>query len=117
MTDTQQGTLDLRMEPLRPLPTYLQVPTIQHQFEDFHASNPFVYEALEALAERLVRRGRQKVGIGMLFEVLRWQWAMQTDDPSSDYKLNNNYRSRYARLLMENHPEWVGLFETRELKA
>ena len=33
------------------------------------------------------------------------------------FKLNNSYRSRYTRLLLDRHPEWTDVFQTRELKA
>lgn len=101
-----------------PVPVEAPVPgSIQEAFEKFHAANPFVYEALRRLALELVERGRKKIGIGMLTEVVRWEYARQTSDASSDFKINNNYRSRYARLLMENVEELEGVFEVRELKA
>ena len=62
------------------------------------------------------RRGVTQYGIGGLFEVLRWQRRMETVDPASDYKLNNNYRSFYARLLMEREPELRDFFELRSLR-
>lgn len=106
------------LEPPEVIPTAEPVPgSIQEAFEHFHAANPWVYEALRRLALDLVHRGRKKVGIGMLFEVLRWQHSRQTTDEHSDFKLNNNLRSRYARLLMENEEELAGVFEVRELKA
>lgn len=85
------------------------------RFENFHAANPHVYTALVALARRLKNRGHQRIGMGMLFEVLRWQWMMGTDDPHSEYRLNNNYRSRYARLIMQQEPDLADVFETRRL--
>lgn len=91
--------------------------TLQGQFLQFHETNPMVYEALVQLARQLVERGQRKVGIGQLFEVLRWQVSMSTLDPSSDLKLNNNYRSRYARLIMEQEPDLADAFELRELRA
>lgn len=91
--------------------------SIQEAFERFHADNRWVYDALRALALDLVDRGRTKVGIGMCFEVLRWQHTRSTSDPTSEFKLNNNLRSRYARLLMDNEPALAGVFDVRELKA
>lgn len=91
--------------------------TIQEQFEAFHAANPWVYEALRRIALDLVHHGRCRIGIGMLFEVLRWHYWRATEDAASDFKLNNNYRSRYARRLMAEEPELLEAFETRELKA
>jgi hypothetical protein len=49
--------------------------------------------------------------------VLRWEWQGATTDPNAEWKLNNNYRSRFARLIMDNEPDLAGVFETRELKA
>jgi hypothetical protein len=91
--------------------------TLQEKFEVFHTKNPWVYMVLVKLARDLMARGRRRIGIGMLFEVLRWQYQMATVDPASDFKLNNNYRSRYARLIMENEPDLADAFEVRELKA
>jgi hypothetical protein len=34
-----------------------------------------------------------------------------------DFKLNNNYHSRYARLIMEREPGLDGFFETRGLRS
>lgn len=86
--------------------------TLEQRFYAFHQANPQVYARLRDLALASVRRGR-RFGIKALFEILRWQYAMQTDDPTSDYKLNNSYTSFYARLLMEREPELVDYFETR----
>lgn len=87
--------------------------TLEQQFELFHRLNPQVYERLHDIALQLRRRGRQKIGMKMLFEVLRWQHAMTTTDPASEFKLNNNYTAFYARLLMERDQRLAGMFETR----
>lgn len=85
------------------------------KFADFHAKNPKVYTELVELAMQAHRKGRRKIGIGMLFEVLRWNRFITTTDP--DFKLNNNYRSRYARMIMHDYPELNGLFDLRELRS
>jgi hypothetical protein len=91
--------------------------TIQERFEAFHAANPWVYEALVKLALDFVARGHRRIGIGMLVEVVRWQYGRQTSDPTSGFKVNNNYRSRYARMIEARVPELAGMFETRELQS
>ena len=91
--------------------------TIEEAFETFHALNPWVYEHLATYARELKARGREHVGIKMLFEVLRWSFFMSTDDPNSTFKLNNNYSSRYARLIMSQEKDLDGIFRARELKA
>lgn len=91
--------------------------TIQQAFERFHGLNPWVYEALAALTADYVTQGQRRVGIRMLWEVLRWRYNRQTRDPNSLFKVNDHYHSRYVRLLIEQHPEWAEVFETRVLRA
>jgi hypothetical protein len=88
---------------------------IDREFAEFHAANPHVYDELVMLARRARRAGTTRLGIGMLFEVLRWRHALRTR--GDDFKLNNNYRSRYARMLMDREPDLNGVFEIRELRA
>jgi len=38
-------------------------------------------------------------------------------DPGDGFKINNDYNSRYARMVMAENADLDGLFETRELKA
>lgn len=87
----------------------------EEKFREFHEANPHVYRELRRLALQMKARGREQWGIAGIFEVLRWNRAMQTDAP--DYKLCNTHRAFYARLLMEKEPELEGFFYTRESVA
>ena len=91
--------------------------TRAEQFEEFHTANPHVFKNLEALAEKLIRKGQKHIGIGYLFEILRYEQFISTVDSNSDFTLNNSYRSRYARLLLERHPEWNDIIHTRALRS
>jgi hypothetical protein len=93
------------------------VTTFDRAFIEFHEKNPHVYAILCRLAREAVKAGRGKIGIGLLWEVMRWELFLQTHDPESEFKLNNNYRSRYARLIMEKEPDLAGVFETRLLRT
>jgi hypothetical protein len=91
--------------------------TIQDRFDEFHSKNPHVYTRLVEMARRWkTMTGESKVGIGMLFEVLRWDSGTKvaTQEP---FKLSNDFRSRYSRLIMENEPDLRGVFNTRQLEA
>ena len=92
---------------------------IKDAFQAFNAANPHVYTALCKLAREWKRaRPGKPVGMKALWERLRWE--MNTTvvvSPGSEFSLNNNFTSLYARLLMEKEPDLVGLFETRELAA
>ncbi len=91
--------------------------TIQQAFEQYHALNPWVYEALVKLARDSVARGRTRVGMKHLVEKLRWEWNRATVDPASEFKLNNNATSRYSRLIEAQEPDLAGVFELRVLRA
>jgi len=90
--------------------------TLEAKFQAFHEENPDVYDHLVRLAHQAKRRGHQKIGIGLLWEVMRWERSMQTIDPEG-FKLNNNWRSRYARMIMQREPALEGFFELRELQT
>jgi hypothetical protein len=86
---------------------------IEREFKDFHAEHPEVYIGLVRLARTWQLNGSAKLGIATLFEVLRWNSHLN-EGKDGGYKLNNNYRALYARLIMKNEPDLDGLFEIRE---
>ncbi len=88
---------------------------LEAKFWEFHTQNPEVFRKLRELALQMRRRGLEQYSIKSLFEVLRWHHALETNDPSG-FKLNNNYTSFYARLLMQREPELKDFFELRTLR-
>jgi hypothetical protein len=90
---------------------------IDRAFSRFHADNPEIYDELVRLARETKGRGFRRLGIRMFWEVTRWNRMMRTDVPEGAYKMNDNYTSRYARLIMEREPDLLDVFETRGLRA
>ncbi|MFE2527451.1 hypothetical protein ACFXEL_24770 [Streptomyces sp. NPDC059382] len=107
--------LKLPLAPLRHPDRAGEPLSIQDRFEAFHQPNPWILGKLEAMTADCVERGLKRVGIGMLFEVLRYEYGRATRGDA--WKLNNDFRSRYARRLVELHPEWSSVFETRGLRS
>lgn len=92
--------------------------SIQERFEDFHYRHPDVYRRLLSLSLEAKASGREQWAIGNLWEVLRWEMhIVGLPDASEEFKLNDHYRSRYARLLMETEPSLDGFFNTRKLTS
>lgn len=106
--DSLFDTLDISWPP-----EMVHTATLRERFESFHALNPRVYEALEGMAAMMVARGRKRISVKMCVEVLRWNYYLQTTDPTSPYKVNNSFAAFYARLMLRRHPGWDGLFELR----
>ena len=98
-------------------PSHTTRASIDERFNEFHHANRWVYQQLEAMTAELITAGQKRIGMKMLIEVLRWRYFRQTFDTTSGFKLNNDYTSRYARLLLTAHPEWAGVFETRALSS
>jgi hypothetical protein len=90
--------------------------SIQQAFEEFHAAHPEVYEYLVRLAFEAYQRGYRHYGIGALWERMRWHFQIE-QNMDEEFKLNNNYRSRYARKIIAQHPELEDFFELRTLRA
>lgn len=99
------------------LPSFLLSPVTdtERNFIKFHTANPHVYMALLALALRAYNAGVTKLGIGALVETLRYSASLQTQGDA--YKINNNYRPLYARMLVENSPELANLLELRARRS
>jgi hypothetical protein len=86
------------------------------EVDKFIHENPQVWQKFRLLACRIKAKGYDRWGAKSLWEVLRWEMALETNASAKGPKLNNNYTSRFARRLMEE-PEFQGFFETRSLKG
>ena len=91
--------------------------TIDEAFQRFHAENPWILDRLISMTQKLHGKNRKRYGIKMLWEVLRWHVATGEIKTDEDFKLNNNFTSRYARLIVKLHPEYESMFETRVLRS
>ena len=86
-------------------------------FFKFHDDNPQVYTALVDMARLIKAKGHRGCGIARLFEALRYNYMINTDASEEPFKLNNNYRAYYSRLIMQREPDLEGFFTTRKSKA
>lgn len=87
--------------------------TLREKYEQFNQANPWVFQSLAGMAIELQERGVEHYGIAALFEVLRYEHTMRTNDSSTPFKLSNSYRAFYARDIMATFPDLDGFFTTR----
>jgi len=86
------------------------------EFIDHHKSNPEVFVRYRNYAYAVWKRGLRKSSSELIFNRLRWFTTIETNDPL--YKLNNNYKPYYARMLMSVGPfKQVGFFDLRKSAA
>lgn len=111
---TQQMPLMIDLRPIVRVPKSQRLP-IEQRFEEFHRLNVHVAEIIRQLALQMWRRGAKHGSMKMIFEICRWQYALQTQ--GSDWKLDNSLTAPYARYIMDTTPALQGFFETRQLKS
>jgi len=86
-------------------------PHIVEKFFVYHRDNPHVFDLFYKYTCQLKNTGRRHYGAQMVFERMRWHYAVETQ--GDEFKINNNYVSCYTRLLAQIYPEFKDFFETR----
>lgn len=88
---------------------------LDQKFKNFDQNHPEVYLYFKKFAKKAMTSGLKKYGAKAIFERIRWHFTI--DVVSEDFKINNNYVSRYVRKLIDECPEFKSFFETRTLKS
>jgi DNA segregation ATPase FtsK/SpoIIIE-like protein len=89
--------------------------TIQERFELFHRNNPVIYELFCEYARAARAKGHEKLGIQFIAERIRWRLTVETEDRNSKFKINQDYLSRYSRLIEEQETDLKDFFTKRAL--
>lgn len=103
--------------------TYVELTETERRFLEFHGQNPHVLPELVRLARIAVqsaafqRSEKKKIGIRMLWEVMRWNFTIEVDRGGDKFKFNDHLTSRYSRMIMKRCPDLDGVFEIRELRS
>jgi hypothetical protein len=82
-------------------------------FPQYHHDNPGVYEAFKKYTFEAIGKGFKHISSDFILHIVRWHTPVTGDD---DFKINNNYTPFYARLFMNEHPQYEGLFRLRKSK-
>lgn len=90
-------------------------PSIEDRFKTYHFQYPEVYDELVRLARFYQRQGTY-FSIALLFEELRCK-SYILPKVNGSHVLPNEFRSRYARLIMQQELDLDGAFEVRRLQA
>ncbi len=97
-----------------PMPCDFFKKSLDQKFLEYHENNPQVFTEFVKLAERAKAEGRLHFGAKFLLEKIRWDSPVEAQD---QYKVNNNFPSRYVRLLAKTRPDLAIMFATRQLKS
>lgn len=86
-------------------------PHVVTKFLHFHALNPHILDLFLRYARQAKASGRKRYGIACVTERVRWHVSVETQ--GDDFKINNNLKSCYARLMMSMDPNLIDLFQVR----
>lgn len=90
--------------------------TIQERFERFHKKHPEVYTDLVRRARMVLARGHRRYSAKALYNITRWHFQIEKD-MGEEFKLDDRYHSRYARLIMKAEKDLENFFELRRLRT
>lgn len=99
--------------------------SIDEAFAIYHKLNPEVYVAFKKYAFTAINAGKKKISAKLIINQIRWQYFLLTEEPTlfevggkvRQFKLNDIYGSRYARLFIHDFPEHQTKLELRELRS
>jgi hypothetical protein len=93
----------------------IQISTERQRWLDWHSANPQVYDLFKRFTFEAIDRGHRKLSAWLIVNRIRWETTVETS--SGDFKISNNLIAYYARLFMDEHPEYRGFFRTKPLKG
>ena len=98
---------------------------LRRAFLEFHHANPWVYDRLVAICKAFKACGRDRYSMRTIICVLRFEADMRTTGETvivdggetRRVKLNNNHSPYYARMFVEEYPEFKAFFEFRRAEG
>ena len=81
------------------------------KFLQYDAENPEIWSEFKTLALELIRHGKKHYSAYAIMELIRHHTIINGND---EFKVNNNYRSGYARKFAAKYLRYRRFFELRE---
>ena len=92
---------------------------LEREFLKFNRENPEVYDLIVKFTrEWLSQTSKRKLGIARVYERIRWEVDLTTfRGKQQTFKLPNNHRAFYARLIMHQEPDLSGVFNVKRQRT
>jgi len=88
---------------------------IKALFWEYHVAHPKVWELFCIFTLERITRGFKHYSAKGIYERIRWETDQANHEGVAAFKLNNNYHALYARMFMDNYPQYRTFFRTRHL--
>jgi hypothetical protein len=89
---------------------------IREAAEAFHRAHPEVWDLFVKFAFEAIAAKRPHYSANAIFERIRWECDV-TSGGAGEFRMNNSFRSIYARRFMRVYPEHEGFFRTRRQRS
>lgn len=89
---------------------------IEERSREFAQRYPDVGPLFDKFTFELIGRRYKHHSAAAVWERIRWESPAGANGRTA-WKLNNNFRTHFARKFMEKYPEHKGFFRTRRLKS
>jgi hypothetical protein len=89
----------------------------EERFQRLLREHPEVFTAFRRRAWQLRERGKRHISADSICHYLRDETPIDTRTGEDTYKINNDFSSRFARLLIAEEPSFSAYIETRKLRS
>ncbi len=87
---------------------------VEKKFTAYHFENPNVYQMFDHWTKiAILEHRRTRFSHWNVFNRIRWEHAIEAEDPDADFKISNDYLGLYARLWMERNRNHIDFFQTK----
>lgn len=99
--------------------------SIQDSFNEFHKANPHVYAMFKREVFKCIKQGKIKLSSKKLINEMRWDRQFTTEgntlftdmEETRNFKVNDAFTSRYARLFINDFPEHKDIFKLKTIRS
>jgi len=91
--------------------------SIAERFGEFDAQHPEVYRLFRDLAVELWEAGHRHGSAEEIVQAIRWRHRINPKCEGGGLKLNDNFRTMYARKLAREDARFAGFFAFRQRRA
>jgi len=99
--------------------------TIQESFIRYNEQNPKVFTLLVQQVDKAITKGKKRISVKTILGYIRWEIFLEIKQETLfdkkgekiEYKIPDQFTSRYSRLLVEKYPYMKDYIEQRSIRS
>lgn len=89
---------------------------VYEKFKQYHTDNPKVWDLFKRFAYDMRNTGRETYSAEIIINQIRWHHDIESKGGEA-FKINNDYKPMYARMLVYKYPEFKDFFKFRKVTS